>query len=158
VNVGIDRGFTGDLITDTFLKKIECSNTNYEYMIYYCGNNDIKHYIGTDEIIQNIHQFFNNFRRMFPNTKIIILSLLYSPENHRRNIIKQIETVNQSLQHIQQLSAPCHKTPKKLVKYININCHLSNGTNYDTDNVHLSPVGYAKLNDILRENILTETT
>ena len=103
INKGVERALTSDFLTNSYLQKlrsfvpdiptIETSpslETNYEYMIYYCGNNDIKHGIVIDEIIQNINRFIFYFQQMFPTTKIIILSLLFSPENYRRNISTQI--------------------------------------------------------------------
>jgi len=67
------------------------NNYEYDYMIFYCGNNDLKKNIDKKQIVANIEKFIYEFKKKFPNTNIIILSILFSPKNHELNLIDKIK-------------------------------------------------------------------
>jgi len=112
------------------------NNDEYDYMIFYCGNNDLKKNIDKKEIVTNIEKYINKFQKIFPNTKIIILSILFSPKNYELNLIDKIRYINNKLKKIDD------------IYYLNINRQLSN-SKYFSDDVHLNLEGYKKLNNIL---------
>ena len=110
-------------------------------MVLYCGNNDLKKGVGARETINNIQRFITLFQAEFPSTKILVLSILTSPENHRLKMIDDIRSINRSLKKMDG------------VKYVNINRELSRPTYYLEDGVHLNSIGYEKIDQIIRENI-----
>jgi lysophospholipase L1-like esterase len=135
----INKGISG-LITNKFDKKFD-TNQKYDYMILYCGNNDIKKNIDKKEVVTNIEQYIDKFQKIFPNTKIIILSILTSPRNHELNLIDDIQYINQKLKKINN------------IYYLNINRQLTN-KKYYYDNIHLNNDGYEKLNNLLNKLII----
>jgi lysophospholipase L1-like esterase len=118
------------------------NNDEYDYMIFYCGNNDLKKNINKNEIVSNIEKYIYKFKKQFPNTKIIILSILFSPKNYELNLIDKIRYINNKLKNIDN------------IYYLNINRQLSN-KKYYSDGTHFNYMGYKKLNDIL-SNIIDE--
>lgn len=110
-------------------------------MIFYCGNNDLKEGVGAVDSLKNIRQFITLFQEKFPSTKILVLSILNSPENRRLDIIDDIYYINRGLKKIDN------------VKYINTNRELFRAKYYLEDGVHLNSIGYEKMNQIIREKI-----
>ena len=140
VNKGVPGLVTGAMFSSFYEKKIFTKN-NYEYMVLYCGYNDLKEGVDDKEVIKNIRRFIALFQAKFPSTKILVLSILTSPENHRLDIIDDIRSINRSLKQIDG------------VKYINVNRELSRPTYYLEDGVHLNSAGYNKIDQIIREKI-----
>jgi len=112
------------------------NNYEYDYMIFYSGNNDLKKNIDKKQIVANIEKFIYEFKKKFPNTNIIILSILFSPKNYELNLIDKIKYINSKLKKIDN------------IYYLNINRQLSNKKYYN-DGVHLNLIGYKKLNELL---------
>ena len=140
VNKGVSGLITDEMFSPSYLKRV-FTNNNYEYMIFYCGNNDLKEGIGAVDSLKNIRQFITLFQENFPSTKILVLSILNSPENRRLDIIDDIYYINRGLKKIDN------------VKYINMNRELSKPKYYLEDGVHLNSIGYEKMNQIIREKI-----
>lgn len=133
----INKGIAGYTVNEIPLK----NNFNPKYMIFYCGNNDLKNNITSTQVILDIQNFINKFQELYPDTKIIILSILLSPKNHQLNLIDDIQYINSHLKKINK------------IKYININREISHKKYYIEDDVHLNIFGYEKLNKILNNNI-----
>jgi lysophospholipase L1-like esterase len=140
INKGVPGLVTNEMFSSSYVKKVFVKN-KYEYMILYCGNNDLKEGVDVNEVIKNIQRFITLFKTNFPSTKILVLSILTSPENHRLKIIDDIRSINRSLKKIDSAT------------YVNMNHELSHHKYYLEDGVHLNSFGYEKINQIIREKI-----
>ena len=140
VNKGVPGLVPGEMFSPSYFKKV-FTKSNYEYMIFYCGNNDLKEGVGAIDSLKNIRRFITLFQEKFPSTKILVLSLLTSPENHKLDIIDDIHYINRNLKKIDG------------IKYVNANRELSKPQYYLEDGVHLNSIGYEKMNQIIREKI-----
>jgi lysophospholipase L1-like esterase len=116
------------------------NNDEYDYMIFYCGNNDLKKNINKQEIVTNIEKYIYEFKKKFPNTNIIILSILTSPKNYELNLIDKIRYINNKLKNIDN------------IYYLNINRQLSN-KKYYSDGTHFNSIGYKKLSELLNNKL-----
>jgi lysophospholipase L1-like esterase len=141
INNGILGLTVNKMLSKSFLNKYIISNNKYDYMIFYCGNNDLKQDISRKEIVKNIKIFINTFQELYPTTKIIIISILLSPKNYELNLANDIQFINQHLKKITN------------ILFINVNRELSHEKYYIKDNVHLNNIGYDKLNNILEQII-----
>jgi lysophospholipase L1-like esterase len=130
VNVGLPSLITPNLNT------IMIENESYNYMIFYCGNNDLKKNINKNEIVTNIKNYIYDFKHNFVKTNIIILSILTSPKNYELELIDDIQYINYELEKIND------------IYYLDITTELLD-KNYYYDDVHLNIDGYTKLNTIL---------
>jgi lysophospholipase L1-like esterase len=145
-NKGIPGLITDKMFSKSFLKNV-VENNNYDYMILYCGNNDLKEGVDARKVVENIRRFLTIFQENNPSTTIIVLSILTSPYNHKHNLISDIQYINNSLKRVND------------IHYININRELSSTKNYLEDGIHLNPTAYDKLNkrisksQIIKENM-----
>ena len=140
INKGIPGLVTNEMFSKPYLKSI-LKNNKYDYMIFYCGNNDLKEGIDTKEVVENIKRFISLCKENLPSTKILVLSILNSPENHKLDIIDDIRYMNNCLKKIDG------------IQYININRELSKPKYYLEDGVHLDTIAYEKLNQIIKEKM-----
>jgi lysophospholipase L1-like esterase len=142
----INKGILGlkmnRMLSKSYFDKNIISSNKYDYMIFYCGNNDLKQGIDPTEIVKNIKLFIKNFQQLYPKTKIIIISILFSPKNYKLNLIDDIRYINQNLKKIDD------------ILYINVNRELSHKKYYTKDDVHLNLDGYNKLNSILQKIVI----
>ena len=135
----INKGVSG-LVTAN-LRKINIDNERYDYMFFYCGNNDLKKNVDKNEAIRNMEKYLYEFTQNFTNTHIVVLSLLTSPKNHQLQLIDDVLYINQKMKEFNDFT------------YIDINKELSN-QKYYYDDVHLNDEGYHKLNRILDNHVL----
>ena len=135
----INKGVEG-LITSN-LHKININNDTYDYMVFYCGNNDLKQNIDKTEVVITIENYLHEFTQKFMNTQVIVLSLLSSPQNHKLQLIDDIHYINQKMKD------------NNNVTYIDVNNELLDQKYYFDDGVHLNYLGYRKLNSILETYI-----
>jgi len=146
INKGIPGLVTNKMFSKSFLKSVT-ENNNYDYMILYCGNNDIKEGVDATKVVENMKRFITIFQENNPSTTVIVLSILTSPYNHKHNLISDVRYINNSLKRVND------------IHYININRELSSPKNYLEDGIHLNPTAYDKLNkvisksQIIRENM-----
>jgi lysophospholipase L1-like esterase len=149
----INKGVSG-LVTAN-IRKINIDNERYDYMFFYCGNNDLKKKVDKKEAIRNMEKYLYEFRQNFTNTHIAFLSLLTSPNNHQLQLIDDVLYINKKMKEKsakQQSCSKCFSTINDFA-YIDINKELSN-QKYYYDDVHLNDEGYHKLNIIL-DNYVT---
>jgi len=140
INKGIPSLLTEEMFSNSYKKKV-FTNEKYEYIILYCGSNDLIKGVTPHTIIENINKFITNIKDFYPGSKIIIISILNSPNNHRLNMINDINAVNIKLKKISG------------VKVLNLNRELSNPKYYEKDGIHLNDLAYEKLNGLLQENM-----
>ena len=111
---------TSNMISNEYLKMI------YKYksknIIYYAGGNDIKKYIDSQIIYQNILLFYVNiisfYKKMNNFTNFIIISIIKSPK--KRLFPKQIIEIDYVNSLIKKF---CNKNN---ITYINVNKELKN--------------------------------
>ena len=140
INKGIPSLLTEEMFSNSYKKKV-FTNEKYEYIILYCGSNDLIKGVTPHTIIENINKFITNIKDFYPGSKIIIISILNSPNNHRLNMRNDINAVNIKLKKISG------------VKVLNLNRELSNPKYYEKDGIHLNDLAYEKLNGLLQENM-----
>ena len=156
LNFGVSRFITKNTIQKEYLKSlvvgIKHSNgvehiIYPEYLIYYCGNNDLLRDINPNNVIKNIKKFFLYAKRMFEDkTKIVYLSLLKSPKKYIIGHENLIDYINYNI----FLFCKKHN-----FIYIELNFLLSAKNDYLKDGVHLTNKGYNKINNLLKiKNIL----
>jgi hypothetical protein len=123
------------------LKKIK----KPDIIIFYCGGYDILHNLDNKKnIYKNIIDFIENINNIYnKKVNIIILSILKNKKIEKINKIKEVNYVNNKLRN--------KVKDEKNIKYININFLLKNiNDNFKEDMIHLTEIGYEKLNDTLK--------
>lgn len=139
-NLGIDGLLTTDLFTENYTNIVFTPPLPaYHSMIFYCGNNDLKHGIPVEKVVDNIHQFLQLFRKFYPTTKIFVISLLYSPMNHILGLFPQIDYINQQLFDQQEE-----------YRFIDLGHNITDTIYYQPDLVHLNQLGYDQLHDFVK--------
>jgi lysophospholipase L1-like esterase len=145
VNKGISGLHTKELLSDKVMRILEL-NPQPKYLFFYCGTNDIVSNVTSLEIAYNLQKFLQKISRLYPNTTIIVLSLIKSPKLVEFGKTNQIDFVNTALRKF------CKKNDNMV--FINVNLLLDdNNTNNNKyflkDGVHLSSLGYKKINSKL---------
>lgn len=134
----INKGISG-LITPN-LYKVNLHNETFEYMIFYCGNNDLKKNIDKKLVVGNIEKYLYEFQQNFTDTTVVVLSLLTSPKNHQLKLIDDVLYINQKIKELDN------------IHFIDVNPVLSN-PKYYYDDIHFNGWGYTILNQILDDFI-----
>lgn len=129
-----NNGISGLLTKNLF--KINLNFSNPKFIILYCGGNDLRKNISHSTVIQNINKFVECLMTQYPNTKIILVSILMSPS--MVNIKKEMNIVNKWYNTLSK------KHPTNII-YINVNRIMNIPDYYDSDGIHLNNVGYDKL-------------
>jgi hypothetical protein len=157
LNKGMSGYITKNLISPEYLKSIFLiKDTNPQYIIIYCGSNDIRKYTSNNlDIdynllnisINNITIFIDLLKKMFKKSTIILISVIKSPIMHELNKIKNIDYFNKKLLEYSNI--------KKKIIYVNVNKDLNNKIKYFTeDKLHLNKDGYQKMNKIIEKIII----
>ena len=140
INKGIPSLLTDEMFSNSYKKKV-FTNEKYDYLFFYCGSNDLIKGVPPHTVFENINNFITNIKNFYPGINIIIISILNSPNNHRLNIINDVNIVNQNLKKISG------------VKVLNVNRELSNPKYYEKDGIHFNDLAYEKLNGLLEEKM-----
>jgi lysophospholipase L1-like esterase len=140
-NNGISGLFTKNLF------KTHLDFTNPKYIIFYCGGNDLRNHISSSIIIHNTNNYIEFLISQYPNTKIILLSILLSPS--AENDI--IEPINKWYHDI------AIKYTNHII-YINVNTKMNKHDYYKSDGIHLNQIGYDKLQNTIESHINTITS
>jgi len=151
LNYGISRQRTDMILDKKYINKLmkisplyQIENKNkIKYIIFYCGNTDLVHTIDKIEVYKNIIKMIDMLNTLFPESKVLILSILKSPRNKLYNLYKDIDYINNHLYNM-------YKSSSNNI-YININRQIRN--HYDLDNIHLNEEGYNKLYDCILQFI-----
>jgi len=136
------------IIIESIIRRNQALEKFYpEYLIYYCGNNDLLHNINPNIIINNIKKFLLYTKEIFEHkTKIVYLSLLKSPKKYIIMHENLIDYINYNI----LLFCIKHN-----FIYVELNFLLNARNDYLKDGVHLSNKGYNKINNLLKiKNIL----
>ena len=141
VNKGISGLHTKELLSDKVMRILEL-NPQPKYLIFYCGTNDIVSNVTSLDIAYNLQKFLQKISRLYPNTTIIVLSLIKSPKLVEFGKTNQIDFVNTTLRKF------CKKNDN--IVFININLVLNDSNKYFLkDGFHLNSIGYKKINSKL---------
>ena len=121
-------------------------NTNPSVIIWYCGSNDVVNNVTVYSIILNTLKWINKVHLLYPNCKILLLSIIKSPFQLKNNNGKIITFINDVLCNIV-------KNNKNRI-YVNINPYIENNNEpiqhyYKKDNIHLTNSAYKKLTSIV---------
>ena len=134
INKGIDGLKTIQLLDSNYLiNLINLANSNsFDYIIFYCGGNDVRKNVELNQIISNLIIFLNFLQDIFPNTRIFYISIFSGDKIFRNDINyvnKQIKKkyINQNKNQIIQIKGFFNK------KF------------YMSDLIHLNDLGYLKL-------------
>jgi lysophospholipase L1-like esterase len=135
INMGKSGLVTSNLVS--YLEKIPPMNS--EYIVLYCGGNDVVQNVDKNAITNNILLGIEHLSKRFPKSIIIIISLLKSPS--MKDKIAEIDYINNNVR----------KYTKTLenVTCINVNRELSNPKYFQKDGMHLNTPGYEKMNNKL---------
>lgn len=140
-NKGISGLHTKELLTDKVMRSLSLDE-HPNYLIFYCGTNDIVSNVTTLDIAYNLQKFLQKIAKMYPNTTIVVLSLLKSPKLVEFGKTNQIDFVNTALRKF------CKKMENMV--FININLVLNDSNKYFLkDGFHLNSIGYKKINSKL---------
>jgi lysophospholipase L1-like esterase len=141
VNKGISGLHTKELLSDKVMRILEL-HPQPKYLFFYCGTNDIVSNVTSLDIAYNLQKFLQKISRLYPNTTIIVLSLIKSPKLVEFGKTNQIDFVNTALRKF------CKKNDNMV--FINVNLLLNDSNKYFLkDGVHLSSLGYKKINSKL---------
>ena len=149
----INRGIS-ELTTDSLL------STNYfdyitngikqqpKYIVFYCGINDVFDNIENKTTNKNIRDFLQELHKIFPSSRIIVISLIKSPKTYKENKIEDVNYINNRMRDFCSIKTP-------YLHYVNVNKELhSSTTNYFmNDGFHLNEVGYEKINKKILHSI-----
>ena len=138
-----NNGISGLFTKDLFKTNLDFSNP--KYIIFYCGGNDLRTNISPYIIINNINQYLEFLIKQYPNTKVILLSILLS--DSMEHLKKESNIINKMYKELP------NKYPNNII-YINVNRKFNkNPDYYDSDGIHLNRKGYDKLQNIIETHI-----
>jgi len=155
-NLGVSRFITKNILQKEYLESLVVAKKYNnggeiiiypEYLIYYCGNNDLLRDINPNTVIKNIKKFLLYAKKMFEGkTKLVYLSLLKSPKKYIIGHENYIDYINYNI----LLFCKKHN-----FIYIELNFLLNAKNDYLKDGVHITNKGYNKINNLLKiKNIL----
>ena len=133
----INMGKSG-LVTTNLPKYLEkIPNIHPEYILFYCGGNDLLGNLNKNDIANNLQSFLDALLTKFPKSNIIVMSLIKSPIMYNGKI-NDIDYINNS---IRKYSKMFHN-----IQYVNVNRILCNKDFFMEDGLHLNDSGYEKMN------------
>jgi lysophospholipase L1-like esterase len=132
INMGISGLKTSNL--PKYLEKIP--NIHPEYILFYCGGNDLLRNLNKKDIVNNLQLCLDNLLIKFPKSEIIVISLIKSPIMYNDKI-KDIDYINNS---IRKYSKMFHN-----IQYVNVNRILCDKDFFMQDGLHLNDSGYEKM-------------
>ena len=133
----INMGKSG-LVTANLPKYLEkIPNIDPEYILFYCGGNDLLRNINEKDILNNLQSFLDDLVIKFPKSKIIVISVIKSPIMYNGKI-NDIDYINNS---IRKYSKMFHN-----IQYVNVNRILCDKAFFMEDGLHLNNSGYEKMN------------
>ena len=133
----INMGKSG-LVTANLPKYLEKTpSITPEYIIFYCGGNDLLGNINEKNILINIQLCLDGLLTKFPKSKIIVISLIKSPIMYNGKI-EIIDYINNGIRK--------YSNNHSNTIYVNVNKILSKKEFFMEDGLHLTHLGYEKMN------------
>lgn len=154
INRGISELTTTDLLSTKYTDYITNGITRSpKYIVFYCGINDVFDTVYNNKtinktIIKNIRDFLQELHKIFPTTRIIVISLIKSPKAYNKSKTEDINYINNRMRDFCSIKTP-------YLQYVNVNRELQSlTTNYFmNDGFHLNELGYEKMNEKIVEII-----
>jgi lysophospholipase L1-like esterase len=149
INRGISELTTSDLLSTKYIDYITSGITrNPKYIVFYCGINDVFDNIDNKKTVKNTRVFLKELHKIFPTTRIIVISLIKSPKTYNEYKIEDVNYINNRVRDFCSIKTP-------YLHYVNVNKELQSlTTNYFTnDGFHLNELGYEKINKKIVESI-----
>ena len=137
MNKGISGLHTKELLSNNVMKFLYVEPPP-NYLVFYCGSNDILSNVPVNEIEYNLQRFLVKLTKLYKNTTIIVLSLIKSPKLVQLGKTNQINLVNAFLRDF------CKKYSN--LCFINTNLLLNEEHCFLADGLHISSYGYKKIN------------
>jgi lysophospholipase L1-like esterase len=150
INRGISELTTTDLLSSKYFDYITSGiRRPPKYIIFYCGINDVFDNIANKTIIKNTRIFLQELHKIFPSSKIIVISLIKSPKTYNVNKTEDVDYINNRIRDYCSIKTP-------YLHYVNVNRELQSlTTNYFmNDGFHLHEIGYEKINKKIVESIM----
>lgn len=133
----INMGKSG-LVTSNLPKYLDkIPYINPEYILFYCGGNDLLRKFDKTNILNNLQSFLDDLLTKFPKSKIIVISLIKSPIMYNGKI-NDIDYINNSIRKYSKMF--------NNIQYVNVNKILSKKEFFMEDGLHLNEIGYEKMN------------
>ena len=150
INRGISELTTPDLLSTKYTYYITSGiKQQPKYIVFYCGINDVFDTVYNNKtIIKTTRVFLQELHKIFPSSKIIVISLIKSPKTYNANKTEDINYINNRIRDFCSIKTP-------YLHYVNVNRELQSlTTNYFmNDGFHLNEIGYEKLNKKIVESI-----
>ena len=152
INRGISELTTDSLLSINYFDYITNGiKQQPKYIVFYCGINDVFDNIENIEnktTNKNIRDFLQELHKIFPSSRIIVISLIKSPKTYKENKIEDVNYINNRMRDFCSIKTP-------YLHYINVNKELHSSTNnyFMNDGFHLNEVGYEKINKKILQSI-----
>ena len=150
INRGISELTTTDLLSTKYTDYITNGiKQQPRYIIFYCGINDVFDTVYNNKtIVKNTRIFLQELHKIFPSSRIIVISLIKSPKTYKENKIEDVNYINNRMRDFCSIKTP-------YLHYVNVNRELQSlTTNYFmNDGFHLNELGYEKINKKIVESI-----
>jgi lysophospholipase L1-like esterase len=137
INKGISGLLTNSLLSPQYINGIS-KFKNPEYILFYCGGNDLRKSIEPHIILNNIIKFIQELQNMYLDSYIIIISIIKSPIMYEKNRIENIDHINKYLKKTAKI--------QNNLFYIDVNNELDNYIYFKKDKLHINNIGYNRLN------------
>ena len=149
INRGISGLTTSSLLSNNYFDYISSGiKKQPKYIVFYCGINDVFDNMENKTIIKNIRDFLQELHKIFPSSRIIVISFIKSPKTYKENKIEDVNYINNRLRDYCSIKTP-------YLHYVNVNRELQSLTiNYFmNDGFHLNELGYEKINKKILQSI-----
>lgn len=150
INRGISHLTTESLLSTKYTDHITNGiKKQPKYIVFYCGINDVFDPVYNNKsIIKNTRIFLQELHKIFPNSTIIVVSLIKSPKTYNESKTEDINYINNRMRDFCSIKTP-------YLQYVNVNRELqSSTTNYFmNDGFHLNELGYEKINKKILQSI-----
>lgn len=150
INRGISHLTTESLLSTKYTDYITSGiKQQPKYIVFYCGINDVFDTVYNNKtIIKNARIFLQELHKIFPTTRIIVISLIKSPKAYNKSKTEDVNYINNRMRDFCSIKTP-------YLQYVNVNRELQSlTTNYFmNDGFHLNELGYEKINKKILESI-----
>jgi lysophospholipase L1-like esterase len=154
INRGISELTTTDLLSNKYFDYITNGiKQQPKYIVFYCGINDVfdnDNVYNNKTTIKNIRVFLQELHKIFPSSKIIVISLIKSPKTYKESKIQDINYINNKLRDFCSINPP-------YLHYVNVNKELHSLTtnHFMNDGFHTNDLGYEKMNTKIVQSLHT---
>jgi lysophospholipase L1-like esterase len=149
INKGVSRIQTSYLLSNEYLSYITTDiNRQPKYIVFYCGINDIFDNVENKTIVKNTRMFLLELHKIFPTSKIVVISLIKSPKTYNENKIEDVNYINNRIRDFCSIKTP-------YLHYVNVNKALYSSTInfFMNDGLHLNELGYESINKKILQRI-----